>query len=75
MISTRPINSREFRVGDQVVLAEGPYQGTSGVFLRLREDVNWAEIKELNSMVRYHPVRWLQRSDLTRPGQLYQARP
>jgi len=31
-----------FREGDPVVLAEGPYQGSLGVFLRLTEDVNWA---------------------------------
>src|SRR5260370_14570224 len=49
-----------FHAGDKVVLAEGPYQGTPGVFLTLREDVNWAEIEEPNSRVRTHPVRWLQ---------------
>ena len=31
-----------FREGDEVVLAEGSYQGTLGVFLRLREDLKWA---------------------------------
>jgi hypothetical protein len=35
-----------FREGDDVVLAEGTYQGTPGVFVRLREDVNWADIME-----------------------------
>ena len=35
-----------FREGDDVVLAEGTYQGTTGVFLRLREDANWADIAE-----------------------------
>ena len=31
-----------FREGEEVVLAEGTYPGTLGVFLRLRKDVNWA---------------------------------
>lgn len=48
-----------FREGDEVVLAEGSYQGTLGVFVRLREDVNWADIMERNGSVRSHPVAWL----------------
>jgi hypothetical protein len=57
------MNNPEFRAGDNVVLAEGTYQGTPGVFLKLREDVNWADIKELNGAVRSHPLRWLQHSN------------
>ena len=49
----------EFREGDEVVLAEGTYQGTVGVFLHLREDVNWADIAERNGSIRSHPVAWL----------------
>ena len=52
--------SAGFGVGDQVVLAEGPYQGTLGVFRSLRPDVNWAEIEEPQHKVRTHPVRWLR---------------
>jgi hypothetical protein len=48
-----------FCEGDQVVLALGSYQGTSGIFLRLKCDVNWADITELNGEVRSHPVAWL----------------
>lgn len=48
-----------FREGDEVVLAEGTYEGTPGIFLRLRQDVNWAEITERNGEVRSHPVIWL----------------
>ena len=48
-----------FREGDEVVLAEGTYQGTPGVFLHLREDVNWADIAERNGSIRSHPVAWL----------------
>ena len=48
--------------GDNLVLAQGTYQGTPGVFLRLTEDVHWAEIKEQNGTVRNHPVMWLQHS-------------
>jgi hypothetical protein len=58
MISTRPAGPT-FREGDQVVLAEGTYQGTLGVFLQLREDVNWADITEFSGAVRSHPVIWL----------------
>ncbi len=48
-----------FRAGDEAVLTDGTYQGTHGVFLRLRPDVNWAEIRESNGNVRSHPVAWL----------------
>jgi hypothetical protein len=48
-----------FREGDEVVLAEGTYEGTPGIFLRLRQDVNWADITERNGEVRSHPVIWL----------------
>ena len=51
---------KTFRQGDQVVLAEGTHQGTLGVFLRLREDVNWADITERNGTIRSHPVAWLE---------------
>ena len=50
-----------FREGDNVVLATGSHQGTSGVFLRLRPDANWAEITEGDGVVRTHPVVWLAR--------------
>jgi len=49
----------EFREGDRVVLANGTYQGTPGVFLRLRKDVKWADITERNGGIREHPVAWL----------------
>ena len=58
MTSNRPVGSA-FREGDEVVLAEGTYQGTVGVFRRLREDVNWADITESNGTIRSHPVAWL----------------
>jgi len=58
MMNTRPAG-RPFREGDDVVLAEGTYQGTVGVFLRLKEDVKWADITEPNGAVRSHPVVWL----------------
>jgi len=54
--------SAAFREGDEVVLAEGTYQGTPGVFLRLREDTNWADITERNGSIRSHPVVWLTHS-------------
>lgn len=48
-----------FHEGDEVVLVEGTYQGTLGVFVRLRDDVRWADITERNGAVRSHPVAWL----------------
>jgi hypothetical protein len=67
MMSTRPARST-FRAGDEVVLAHGPHEGTLGVFLRLKEDVNWADITERNGVVRSHPVVWLAHSDSAIPG-------
>lgn len=49
----------EFREGDEVVLAEGTYQGSYGVFLRLKADVQWADITERDGAVRSHPAQWL----------------
>ena len=60
MFNTRAAGTTEFKEGDNVVLAEGTYQGTVGVFSRLREDVNWAEIIEPSGAMRCHPVVWLQ---------------
>jgi len=57
-----------FREGDEVVLADGTYQGTLGVFVRLRDDINWADITESNGSVRSHPVVWLAHSASTIPG-------
>jgi hypothetical protein len=48
-----------FREGDQVVLAEGTYQGTPGIFLRATADPKWVEITERNGNVRSHPLVWL----------------
>jgi hypothetical protein len=47
MMIARPMNNPEFRNGDKVVLAEGTYQGTPGVFLKLRDEVNWAAMDRL----------------------------
>jgi hypothetical protein len=58
MISTR-LAHPEFLEGDEVVLAQGTYQGTPGVFLHLRENVNWADITERDGSIRRHPVAWL----------------
>jgi hypothetical protein len=63
----RPANPT-FREGDEVVLANGTYQGTMGVFLRLKEDANWADISERDGDVRSHPVVWLAHSAGAIPG-------
>jgi hypothetical protein len=53
-----------FHEGDEVVLAEGTYQGSPGVFLRLRDDIKWADITERNGSIRSHPVEWLAHADV-----------
>jgi hypothetical protein len=67
MTTIRPV-SPGFCEGDEVVLALGSHQGTLGVFLRLREDPSWADIRERNGDVRSHPVIWLARSTSATPG-------
>jgi hypothetical protein len=59
MVSNRPV-SATFRAGDEVVLAEGTYQGTVGVFVRFRKDPHWADISERDGSIRSHPVAWLE---------------
>jgi hypothetical protein len=61
MTSNRRVGT-VFCEGDEVVLVEGTYQGTLGVFVRLRKDVNWADITERNGCIRNHPVAWLDHS-------------
>lgn len=63
MIRIGPMNNTEFRAGDQVVLADGPYEGTPGVFVTRRADLNWADIRESNNIIREHPVIWLEHSN------------
>jgi hypothetical protein len=57
-----------FHEGDEVVLADGAYRGTSGFFLRLREDANRADVTERNGSTRGHPVIWLVHSASAIPG-------
>ncbi len=58
MAQTGKVLSR-FHEGDEVVLVEGTYQGTLGVFVRLRDDVGWADVEERSGLVRSHPLAWL----------------
>ncbi len=58
MAQTGKVLSR-FHEGDEVVLVEGTYQGTLGVFVQLRGDTGWADITERNGAVRSHPVAWI----------------
>jgi hypothetical protein len=46
--------------GDAVYLAEGPYQGTAGVFRCVVEDPAWASITETDGRIRSHPLIWLR---------------
>jgi hypothetical protein len=64
MTSVRPIGSG-FQEGEAVVLARGSYQGTLGVFLRLRPDPLWADIQESGGAIRSHPVEWLEHAAKT----------
>lgn len=57
-----------FQKGDEVVLALGTYPGTLGVFLGLREDANWADIRQRNGEIRSHPVLWLAHSAQAAPA-------
>jgi hypothetical protein len=45
------INNPKFHAGDEVILAEGPHKYLRGVFLTLKEDVEWAAIKEANAAI------------------------
>jgi len=58
MMSTQPA-APTFREGDEVVLAKGSYQGTLGIFIRLKEDPKWADSRERSGAIRSHPVIWL----------------
>jgi len=57
-----------FREGDEVVLAEGTYQGSHGVFLHLDPDTKWADIEERDGTIRSHPVEWLAHSAASAPS-------
>jgi hypothetical protein len=54
------INNPKFRSGEAVVLAEGPHKFVHGVFLHLKDDVEWAAIRETNGAVSSHPVEWIE---------------
>ena len=61
-MSTARRSLEAFREGGEVVLAQGTYQGTPGIFPRLRGDVKWADITERNGSISSHPVTWLAHS-------------
>ena len=64
MFNTHPAGTIEFKEGNNLmVLADGMYPCTRGVFIRLSKDVNWAEVRERNGEVRCHPVVWLRHTD------------
>ena len=53
------VQDEVFGNGDEVVLTAGTYEGTPGVFLRLKDDLHWADMVERNGSIRSHPVAWL----------------
>jgi hypothetical protein len=74
MMYSRPAGA-VFRAGDAVVLAEGTYQGTPGVFVRFRKDAQWADISERDGSIRSHPVAWLDHERQPRLRSLMPAEP
>lgn len=48
-----------FHSGDRIYLAKGSYEGTTGIFLHLKTDPKWADIREPNDSIRAHPVEWM----------------
>ncbi len=58
------ISNPRFHFGDQVVLVEGPHKFTRGTFLNLKNDVEWAAIRESDGVVNSHPVEWLRSSSM-----------
>lgn len=64
MLPARPA-SQVFQSGDEVVLTKGTFQSSEdshGVFLRLREDANWADVSAPDGTIGSHPVEWLAHS-------------
>jgi len=57
-----------FHAGDAVVLSRGTYQGSGGVFICFKEDVNWADVAEPNGEIRSHPVAWLAHAQQSGAG-------
>ena len=75
MNHTNSIQS-SFVAGEKVFLAEGPNTSSVGFFVALRNDVNWADIRESGDLITTHPVRWLRHcpdGDLNWPELLRQA--
>lgn len=54
------IENPKFHRGDEVILAEGPHKYTRGTFLSLRDDVQWATIREPSGTESIHPVAWMR---------------
>ena len=64
------INNPKFRPGDAVVLAHGPHKYERGIFLNLKEDVEWAAVQEPNGTISSHPVEWMESSRAPEPGDI-----
>ena len=54
------IANPKFHSGDVVVLTHGPHKYVHGIFLNLKEDVEWAAIREPSGTVNSHPVEWME---------------
>ena len=68
------VDEGNFLPGDEVVLVRGSYEGTPGIFFRLKADPAWADVAERNGTIRSHPVEWLAHSRPTRGTQAEPAK-
>lgn len=75
MNNVHSLEKRQFLQGDRVFLADGPYQGTGGIFVDFLEDVKWANIAQENGLTRRHPAVWLRHGDFTPLIVLPEVRP
>jgi len=54
------IGNPKFHRGDPVVLTHGPHKYDRGIFLSLKEDVEWAAVEAPDGTVSSHPVEWME---------------
>lgn len=67
------IHNPKFRPGDSVVLVHGPHKYERGIFLNLKEDVEWAAVQKPNGTISSHPVEWMESSRASGPGNILSA--
>ena len=63
-----------FRIGDEVVLVQGPHKYCCGAFLRLKKDPEWADIVGHDGKIMSERVEWLARPTPGTPGHNAESR-